>query len=103
MTDDPQQEAEEFGGRTVPPATPPLINKNASPDDAATRADGYGDSDFPGRNPDEVEPGQGDFDEPDRSPEQEVPDQGGDFAEPGAVPQENPGQPEIPTETPPPD
>jgi hypothetical protein len=98
-----EQEAEEFGGRTVPPATPPTINRNASAADAATRADGYGDSDFPGRNPDEVEPGQGDFDQPDRSPEQEVPGRGGDLDQPGFTPAETPPQPEVPRETPPPD
>jgi len=97
-----QQEAEEFGGRTVPPATPPLINRNASAADAATRPDADGDSDFPGSNPDEVEPGQGDFDEPDRSPDQEVPG-GGDIDEPGATPDETPAQPDMPSEAPPPD
>lgn len=98
-----QQEAEEFGGRMVPPATPPMINRNASAEDAATRPDEDGDSDFPGRNPDEVEPGQGDFDEPDRSPEQEVPDRGDDIDQPGTTPEETPPQPDMPREAPPPD
>ena len=99
----PQQEAESFGGRTVPPATPPTINANANAGDAATRADAGGDSDFPGRSPDEVQPGQGDFDQPDRSPEQEVPDRGGDIDQPGRGPAETPSQPDMPREAPPPD
>lgn len=97
-----QQEAEQFGGRTVPPATPPTINDNASASDAA-RSVGSGDSDFPGSNPDEVQPGQGDFDQPRHSPEQEVPGQGGDIDQPGQGPAETPAQPEVPGETPPPD
>jgi hypothetical protein len=97
-----QQEAKEFGGRTVPPATPPTINGNASATDAM-RADAGGDSDFPGKNPDEVQPGQGDFDQPGRSPEQEVPDQGGDIDQPGQSPAETPAQPDMPSEAPPPD
>ena len=87
-----QQEAVQFGGRTVPPATPPTINDNASASDAMAAQAG-GDSDFPGKNPDEVQPGQGDFDQPDRSPEQEVPDQGGDSDQPGQSPAETPAQP----------
>jgi hypothetical protein len=97
-----QQEAEQFGGRTVPPATPPTINGNASAKDAM-RADAGGDSDFPGKSPDEVQPGQGDFDQPDRSPEQEVPNPGGDNDQPGGTPQETPAQPAVPRENPPPD
>ena len=97
-----QQEAVQFGGRTVPPATPPTINGNASATDAM-RADAGGDSDFPGKNPDEVQPGQGDFDQPGRSPEQEVPDRGGDIDQPGRGPAETPSQPDMPREAPPPD
>ena len=97
-----QQEAEQFGGRTVPPATPPTINSGASASDAV-RADAGGDSDFPGKSPDEVQPGQGDFDQPDRSPEQEVPDQGGDIDQPGRGPAETPAQPDRPSEAPPAD
>jgi hypothetical protein len=93
---DHQQEAEKFGGRTVPPATPPVINPNASASDAATRPDREGDSDFPGRNPDEIEPQQPDFDQPDRSPEQEVPGEGGDTVQPGQTPAETPAQPDQP-------
>jgi hypothetical protein len=89
-----QQEAVEFGGRTVPPATPPVINDNASAIDAATRPDRGGDSDFPGRAPDEIQPGLGDFDRPSRSPEQEVPGQGGDFDQPGQAPAETPPPPD---------
>jgi hypothetical protein len=95
-------EAEQFGGRTVPPATPPVINAGASASDAL-RADAGGDSDFPGKSPDEVQPGQGDFDQPDRSPEQEVPNPGGDTDRPGQTPAETPAQPDMPRETPPPD
>jgi hypothetical protein len=96
------QEAEQFGGRTVPPATPPTINDNASASDADLSGGG-GDSDFPGKNPDEVQPGQGDFDQPGHSPEQEVPGQGGDIDQPGQGPAETPSQPDMPGETPPPD
>jgi hypothetical protein len=98
-----QQEAVEFGGRTVPPATPPVINAGASAIDAASRPGHGGDSDFPGRNPDEIEPQQPDFDQPDRSPEQEVPDKGGDIDQPGRGPDETPPQPNEPGVTPPPD
>jgi hypothetical protein len=89
-----QQEAEAFGGRTVPPATPPVINDNASARDAAGRSGPNGDSDFPGRNPDEIEPQQPDFDQPERSPEQEVPGPGGDTDQPGRAPAETPPQPD---------
>ena len=89
-----QQEAEAFGGRTVPPATPPVINENASAIDAASRPGRDGDSDFPGRSPDEIQPGQGDFDRPGRSPEQEVPGRGGDIDKPGQTPSETPPQPD---------
>ena len=101
--EDGQQEAVEFGGRTVPPATPPVINDNASAFDAATKPMADGDSDFPGRAPDEIKPGQGDFDRPDSSPEQEVPGQGGDVDQPGQAPAETPAQPDMPSEAPPPD
>jgi hypothetical protein len=97
-----QQEAVEFGGRMVPPATPPVINDNASAADAASRVDADGDSDFPGSNPDEIQPDQGDFDQPGRSPEQEVPGQGGDIDRPGQNPAETPAQPAVPKESPPP-
>ena len=96
------QEAVQFGGRTVPPATPPTINASASASDAM-RADAGGDSDFPGQSPDEVQPGQGDFDRPDRSPEQEVPSPGHDNDQPGRGPAETPSQPDMPREAPPPD
>ncbi len=94
-----QQEAVEFGGRTVPPATPPVINDNASAADAANHPGRGGDSDFPGSNPDEIQPGQGDFDQPSRSPEQEVPDGGGDIDQPGQSPAETPAQPSGPSES----
>jgi hypothetical protein len=97
-----QQAAAQFGGRTVPPATPPTINAGASASDAI-RAGPGGDSDFPGQSPDEIQPGQGDFDRPGRSPEQEVPDQGGDIDQPGQTPAETPSQPDMPSEAPPPD
>ena len=98
-----QQEAEEYGGRTVPPATPPTINRNASAEDAATRPDEDGDSDFPGQNPDEIVPGQGDTDVPERTPDEVAPDQG-DFDRPDSSPIEMPPQPDtMPAETPPPD
>ena len=97
-----QQEAEAFGGRTVPPATPPVLNDNASASDAM-RVNAAGDSDFPGHNPGEIQPGQGDFDEPSRSPEQEVPGQGGDIDQPGQTPAETPAQPDVPSEAPSPD
>jgi hypothetical protein len=99
---DHNQEAEQFGGRTVPPATPPTINDHANADDAM-QAEAGGDSDFPGKSPDEIQPGQGDFDSPGRSPEQEVPDRGGDIDQPGRGPAETPSQPDMPSEAPPPD
>ncbi len=98
----PQQEAEPFGGRTVPPATPPVLNDNTSATDAASCADAEGDSDFPGHNPDEVDPGKGgDIVEPGRSPEQEVPGRGGDTVQPGQTPAETPAQPSEPGIAPP--
>ena len=51
---DRTQEAVEFGGRTVPPATPPVINDNASAVDAATLPKANGDSDQLGETPQEV-------------------------------------------------
>ena len=104
----------------VPPATPPVIDANADPDDAATLAMANGDSDSPGSRPgsfprgaedEELQPGQtpdefdpdggGDTIEP-QSPDEVVPD-GGDTVEPGATPDET--QPaSTPVETPmPPD
>ena len=97
-----RQEAVRFGGRTVPPATPPVINAGASASDAIG-ADAGGDSDFPGRNPYEVQPNPPDFDRPDRAPDQEIPTPGGDTDRPGQTPAETPAQPDRPRETPPPD
>ena len=90
------QEAERFGGRTVPPTTPPVINAGASASDAR-RAGAGGDTDFPGSNPDEVQPNPPDFDQPDRAPDQEVPRPGGDTDQPGKTPSETPPQPQSPT------
>lgn len=96
-----QQEGDAFGGRTVPPGTPPVLNANTSPSDAI-HADPGGDTDFPGHNPDEVDPGKGgDIVEPDRSPEQEVPGGGGDTVQPGQTPAETPAQPNEPGIVPP--
>jgi hypothetical protein len=114
----------------VPPATPPVIDSNASAEDAATLAldDGDsdapgsqpahfnreredeaifgepgGDRDFPGEQPDEVVPGQGDSDWPERTPDEVAPGQG-DFDRPDSSPQEMPPQPDTaPVETPAPD
>lgn len=100
MTDQ-RQEATEFGGRDVPPATPPLINKNANAMDAATRPDRDGDSDFPGSSPDEIEqPGQSEPYEPAQAPD-EVGPGGGDSDFPGSTPDET--QPLEPSIAPPPD
>jgi hypothetical protein len=99
---DRSQAVPEFGGRTVPPATPPLVNANASAEDAATRPDESGDSDFPGSNPDEIEqPGRSEPYEPSRSPD-EIDPGGGDIDEPGSAPVETP-PPAEPTVPPPPD
>jgi hypothetical protein len=92
---DRSQAVPEFGGRTVPPATPPLVNANASAEDAATRPDESGDSDFPGSNPDEIE-------QPGRSEPDEIDPGGGDIDEPGSAPVETP-PPAEPTVPPPPD
>ena len=116
----------------VPPATPPVIDSNASASDAATLAQdnrdseapcsrlaqfdrgredeaifaergGGGDRDFPGEQPDEVVPGQGDSDWPERSPDEVAPGQG-DFDRPDSSPMESPPQPDTaPAETPAPD
>ena len=99
---DRTQEAVEFGGRTVPPATPPVINDNTSAVDAATLPKAKGDSDFPGNNPDEINPGQGDTDQPGQAPLEETPG-GGDSDQLGETPQEVPEQPIMPSEAPPPD
>ena len=100
MNEQPQEGAA-FGGRTVPPATPPPVNQNASAIDAATRPDPDGDSDFPGRNPDEIEqPGQEEPYEPARAPD-EIDPGGGDIDEPGSTPDET--QPIEPSIAPPPD
>jgi hypothetical protein len=90
--ENPQQAAAEFGGRTMPPTI-----------EAASRPGRGGDSDFPGRNPDEIEPQQPDFDQPNRSPEQEVPGKGGDIDQPGRGPDETPAQPREPGVDPAPD
>jgi hypothetical protein len=106
----------------VPPATPPVIDRNASAEDAATLANDNGDSDDPGskpahfnhgrpggdqiepgRQPDEIVPGEGDTDQPGRTPDEVSPDQG-DFDNPDSAPAEVPAQPDTgPIETPPPD
>ena len=116
----------------VPPATPPVIDSNASADDAARLALDNGDSnapgsqpahfnrsreddmlfadtsaggdrDFPGEQPDEIVPDQGDTDVPERTPDEVAPDQG-DFDRPDSSPSELPPQPgTAPMETPVPD
>jgi len=113
----------------VPPATPPVIDPNASADDAATLAndngdsdapgsqpahfnrgredeglfDGGGDRDNPGEQPDEIVPDQGDTDVPDRTPDEVAPDQG-DFYQPDSAPTEMPSPPDsAPAEAPAPD
>ncbi|BBC74216.1 conserved hypothetical protein [Altererythrobacter sp. B11] len=113
--------ARDYSRPTVPPTTPPVIDGNASPDDAAAYARDDGDSDEPGRNPasfdrsredeelqpggapDEVRPDKGDTDRP-SAPDEIVPGQG-DFDQPDSAPAETPPQPgEAPLETPlPPD
>ena len=86
---------------TVPPATPPVINDHANPDDAGL-AMPNGDSDFPGSTPDEtVEPG-GDTDDP-SIPEQGVPPGEESIDEPGDTPEEAPAPEAVPSEAPPPD
>jgi len=75
---------------TIPPATPPVVNPKADPDEAHI-AKPDGDSDFPGRTPDEeIIPG-GDTDDPSISPRE---------VEPGEEELDRPGQ--TPDETPPP-
>ncbi|MXO66566.1 hypothetical protein [Altericroceibacterium endophyticum] len=41
----------------LPPGTPPVIDKNADPEEAATLTDDKGDSDFPGKHPAEFQRG----------------------------------------------
>ena len=104
----------------VPPATPPVIEANADPEDAATLAMVNGDSDSPGSppyefprggedeelqpggTPDELTPDEGGDTINPQAPDEVIPD-GGDTVEPGATPDET--QPDsTPIETPmPPD
>ena len=104
----------------VPPATPPVIDANADPDDAATLAMANGDSDSSGSRayafprgaedeeiqpdgaPDEVDPGEGGDTINPQAPDEIDPGQG-DTVEPGATPAETEPA-SIPAETPmPPD
>ena len=91
-----------FGTQDVPPATPPTVNDNVDADQAA-HTPVNGDSDEPGRIPNEIQPGQGDQDNPGSAPDEFGPG-GGDIDQPDTGPAETPPQPGItPGETPPPD
>ena len=86
---------------TVPPATPPVINEHANPDDAGL-AFTNGDSDYPGSTPDEtVEPG-GDTYDP-SIPEQGVPPGEEELNQPGETPDEVTAPDVVPAAAPPPD
>ena len=70
---------------------------NPSPSNLQANA-GPGDSDFPGKRPDEAPPGKGDTVNP-QVPDEVDPGKGGDFDQPEpGVPEEQPS----PLETPPP-
>ena len=116
---DPIYSADDYGTPTIPPATPPALDGDASPQDAATLAGVDGDSDSPGSvlwdghrseedeelqpggAPDEIVPDTPNPIEP--APPPEVMPDGGDTDEPGAVPDEAPSLPgQAPAETPPP-
>ena len=102
MAPDPVTD-ESYTQPNIPPATPPVIDPAASPEDAARLADVSGDSDrsgtriasvdrggedeeiAPGDTPAEIAPDQGDVVEP-AQPDEVRPDQGGDIVQPGAVP-----------------
>ena len=61
---------------------------------------GGGDSDEPGKQPDEIVPGKGDDYRPDQTPDEIAPGQG-DFDRPDSSPIESPPQPAVsPPETP---
>lgn len=91
----------DFDTPSVPPATPPVINDRANPEDAAL-ADPSGDSDFPGRTPDErVHPG-GDTYDP-AIPAKEVPPGEEQLDRPSDTPDEAPAPDPAVRETPPPD
>lgn len=91
--------SDDYERARVPPATPPVIDRNADPEDAALRAMENGDSDFPGSRPAELPPGRDDRIEPTAPPEVEpTPD---DNDQPDAAPDEvTPEQPDV---IPPPD
>jgi hypothetical protein len=61
----------------------------------ATRPGRGGDSDFPGKNPDEIQPQQEPAGIPDHAPDEVVPGQG-DTDEPDSSPIETPEPPETP-------
>jgi hypothetical protein len=98
-----QQAPMDYERPDVPPATPPTIDDHADAQAAAELARADGDSDYPGRTPDEVQPGEGgDTDIPDRgAPEQQPPSP--DIDQPGESPAEMPEPPSVPGEMPPPD
>lgn len=118
---------------TIPPATPPVIDRGADPDEAARlphdngdsdapgsqpahvirgqederlfdgAAGGGGDRDFPGEQPDEIVPDQGDNAEPGGTPDEFAPGQG-DYDQPDNAPVESPPLPDTgPAVMPPPD
>ena len=98
-----QQQPMDYERPSVPPGTPPTIDRNADAQAAAELAQAGGDSDHPGRTPPEVQPGEGgDTDYPDRGAPEQQPDQG-DTTFPGESPSEVPAQPVMPSEAPPPD
>ena len=65
------------------------------PDHDASRPDENGDTDFPGRTPDEVQPQQEEPNEPGQAPDEVTPD-GGDWDEPDSSPIETPEPPGTP-------
>jgi hypothetical protein len=72
----------------VPPATPPVIDSNADPDDAATLAMDDGDSHAPGSQPAHFNRGREDEALFDRGSEEHLASNGGDRDYPGDQPDE---------------
>jgi hypothetical protein len=79
--------SDDYDTPRTPPATPPVIDPEVDPVRAAELE---GDTDEPGKTPDEIVPDEGDIHEPARPAEIEI-ERGGDTDEPGKVP----GSPEI--------
>lgn len=91
------------GGANAPGSKPAHFNRGRADDVLFDGSRPGGDTDEPGKQPDEIVPDKGDTDVPERTPDEVSPDQG-DFDTPDSAPAEVPPQPDSgPIETPPPD